>query len=206
MITLLNGEFVNLTSGNVYNEFDRQKHHSDRQIKQGDILHIGMDFNITNMNAVVNVIDGKEKTAVAEIVGKYDTYEMANFIKETYKGHKIIIYPDASGNSRNTSGKSDHQILRAFGFQVIAPSKNPAVRDRVNAVNKAFREMEYKVNVHTCSRYAEALERMAYKNGEPDKTSGFDHITEAGGYFVYNAITQTKIKRAINLQLPNQAR
>jgi len=27
---------------------------------------------------------------------------------------------------------------------------------------------------------------MAYdSNGQPDKSSGFDHITDAGGYFIY---------------------
>jgi len=30
------------------------------------------------------------------------------------------------------------------------------------------------------------LERQTYKNGEPDKSTGFDHITEAGGYFIFN--------------------
>jgi hypothetical protein len=28
-------------------------------------------------------------------------------------------------------------------------------------------------------------ENQAYKNGIPDKQSGFDHITEAGGYCVF---------------------
>jgi hypothetical protein len=42
------------------------------------------------------------------------------------------------------------------------------------------------VNTHKCPEYTEALEKMAYdKNGVPDKSSGFDHITDAGGYFVY---------------------
>lgn len=180
----LRGEFVNLTSGNVYNEFNRNSAHSDRTIQAGDVLHVGMDFNITKMNAVIHVIDGKIKTAVAEIVNAYDTYEVANILSRDYPNHKIVIYPDASGNSRSTSGKSDHQILREHKFQVISPPKNPAVRDRVNAVNKALRTAIYKVNTHNCPSYTEALEKQSYKNGEPDKTTGFDHITEAGGYFI----------------------
>ena len=47
-------------------------------------------------------------------------------------------------------------------------------------------EIGYKVNTRKCVDYTEALERMPYdKNGNPDKTSGFDHITDAGGYFIY---------------------
>jgi hypothetical protein len=42
------------------------------------------------------------------------------------------------------------------------------------------------VNTHKCTEYTEALERMAYdSNGQPDKSSGFDHITDGGGYFIY---------------------
>ena len=52
----LNGEFVNLTSGTVYRNYDRDLNHSDREIQQRDVLHIGMDFNITNMNAVVHFV------------------------------------------------------------------------------------------------------------------------------------------------------
>ena len=43
----------------------------------------------------------------------------------------------------------------------------------------------YLVNTRKCPEYTEALERMPYdKNNQPDKTSGFDHITDAGGYFI----------------------
>jgi hypothetical protein len=53
----LNGEFVNITSGNVYYAFDRLNNHSDREVEDSDILHVGMDFNINQMCAIVNVID-----------------------------------------------------------------------------------------------------------------------------------------------------
>lgn len=83
---------------------------------------------------------------------------------------------------------------KEFKFQVIAPAKNPSVRDRVNEVNKALRDDNYKVNTNRCSNYTEALEKQSYKNGEPDKSSGFDHITEAGGYFIYGSSRKTTYK------------
>ncbi|MBE8727970.1 terminase large subunit domain-containing protein [Flavobacterium hungaricum] len=185
----LNGEFVNLTSGTVYRNFNRVANHSNRTIQSNDILHIGMDFNITKMNAVVHVIDGTKKTAVAEIVNAYDTPEMCGLIKEKFPNHSIVIYPDASGDNRKSSGKSDIQILKDNKFVVRKLSKNPFVKDRVNAVNIGFKpakgEPTYYVNTNTCPVYTEALEQQAYKNGEPDKTTGFDHINEAGGYFAY---------------------
>ena len=46
----------------------------------------------------------------------------------------------------------------------------------------------YYVNHNKCPDYAEALEKMAYdQSGEPDKSNGFDHITDAGGYYIWYA-------------------
>ncbi len=191
----LNGEFVNLTSGNVYRNFDRELNHSDREIKDKDILHIGMDFNITNMNAVVHVIDKKEPIAVEELTGIYDTPEMINTIKTRYPKHSIVIYPDASGKNRTTSGKSDIKLLKEARFTVRGLSKNPFVRDRVNAMNTALLDGKgnrtYKVNTNNCPRFTEALEQQTYKNGEPDKQGGFDHINEAAGYFIWQQRKKT---------------
>ena len=185
----LKGQFVNLTSGTVYHHFDRKENHSDRELQPNDVLHIGMDFNITKMNAVIHVTDGKIKTAVAEIVNAYDTFEMCSLIKQKYPGRSIVIYPDASGDNRKSSGKSDIAVLRDSGFQIRKASKNPFVKDRVNATNLAFKDIKgvrtYFINTNNCPVYTEATERQTYKNGEPDKSSGFDHITEAGGYFIY---------------------
>lgn len=202
----INGEFVNLTSGNVYHRFDRTKNHSNRKIKLNDVLHIGMDFNITKMNAVVYVVDEMEmvwklannvivqkkvrvKTAVDEFINAYDTAELIGLIKKRFPNYKIIIYPDASGGNKNTAGKSDIDLLKGAGFVVRKLSKNPFVKDRVNAMNISFLDTNgnvyHYVNTDECPNYTEALEKQTYKKGEPDKDSGFDHVTEAGGYFIY---------------------
>lgn len=185
----LNGEFINLTSGTVYRNYDRNLNHSDREISSRDVLHVGMDFNITNMNAVIHIIDKGMPIAVEEITKAYDTNEVIDIINRKYKGHSIVIYPDAAGQARSTSGKSDHRLLKEARFTVKSLKSNPLVRDRVNAVNMAFLnnkgERKYLVNKNNCPVYAEALEQQTYKNGAPDKKSGFDHITESGGYFVY---------------------
>ena len=184
----LDGEFVNLTSGTVYYKFSRKDNDTDR-IDQGGDLHIGMDFNITNMSAVVHQIDGSGIYAIDELIGLYDTQEMIGELQNRYKGRNIIVYPDASGKNRSSSGRSDVDQLREAGFTVRVPSKNPFVRDRVNKMNMAFCDNEgrrtYKVNTRACVQYTEALERQSYnKNGEPDKTTGFDHATDAGGYAI----------------------
>lgn len=186
----LHGDFVNLTSGTVYHTFDRKRNHSDRTIKEGEPLHVGMDFNITNMSAVIHVTDGSKVTAVSEITKAYDTAEMIEVIKDRFVKHKIVVYPDASGQSRKTSASdTDVALLRKAGFMVRVDKSNPSVRDRVTKHNAGFLnangETEYYVNTNDCPEYTECLEQLAYKNGVPDKDNGFDHLPEAGGYCFY---------------------
>ena len=52
----LDGEFVNLTAGSVYAEFDRQLNASTERIRSNEPLHIGMDFNVANGSATVAVL------------------------------------------------------------------------------------------------------------------------------------------------------
>jgi hypothetical protein len=195
----LNGEFVNLTSGIVHHTYDRFENHTDREILKGDKLHIGMDFNIGNMHAIIHVIDKKTPKAVDEIIKAFDTADMINQIKTRFSGHRVVVYPDASGDSRKTSSSdTDIKLLKNAKFLVRNAKKNPAVRDRVNTMNAAFKnskgERTYFVNSNNCPTLTEALEKQTYKNGEPDKTGGFDHPNEAAGYFIWD-ITANKTTR-----------
>jgi hypothetical protein len=180
----INGEFVNLTSASVYN-FDRLSHDTDTTQLPNEMLFVGLDFNITNMNAVINVKRNGKLYAVGEIAEAYNTQQIAEFLLENYPNHKIVINPDASGNQRSSSGASDFAILRQFGFDVVSPKKNPPVSERVNAVNLALQDGTFFVNTKRCPKLTESLENQAYKNGVPDKSSGYDHITEAQGYCIH---------------------
>lgn len=186
----LNGEFVNLTAGTVHHTFDRHLNHSDRTIKKGDVLHIGMDFNVTNMSAVVHVVDGRTPVAVDEITKAFDTAAMIEVITKRFPDHKIVIYPDASGAARKTNSRSsDIDLLKRARFTVRNLKKNPSVNDRITVMNTMFcnanQERTYMINTNTCPEYTEAVEKLPYKNGAPDKQSGFDHLCEAGGYFIW---------------------
>lgn len=181
----LNGEFVNFNTGNVY-KFNRENNATDKEADERSVLHIGLDFNITNMNAVVNLVENNIKYAVDEFTQVYDTASMIERIKERYPTNYVIVYPDASGGSRKTSAShTDIQMLQRAGFKVRAGATNPPVRDRVNEMNMNFIKQQYFVNLKKCSTFVEALEQQGYKGGEPDKTSGYDHICEAGGYFIW---------------------
>jgi PBSX family phage terminase large subunit len=183
----LDGEFVNLTAGSVYSEFDRLLNQSNEAIIAGEPLHIGLDFNVTKMAAVVHVLRGDNPHAVNELTGIFDTPAMIQSIKAKYNGHKIFIYPDASGNNRKSqnASESDIALLKQAGFNIMVNPANPAVKDRVLSMNRLIRERKYLVNPDTCPELVESLERQAYdKNGDPDKTAGFDHVLDATGYCI----------------------
>lgn len=189
----LSGEFVNLTSGTVYRAYDRVKHNSLESIRDKEPLHIGMDFNVTKQAATVYVKRnaGKEWHAVEELVDMYDTPEAINVIKQRWPEHQINIYPDASGNNRKTvdASTSDIAMLQEAGFRVHVNRSNPAVKDRINAVNAAVEKGQMLVNSMRCPITASCLEQQVYDdNGQPDKKSGKDHQNDATGYPIAYAL------------------
>ena len=185
----INGEFVNLTSGTVYNAFDREKHNTNEMWNGSEPLHIGLDFNVCNMSAIMSVIRDNKVYDVDEITGGYDTPSMIDSIQSKFQGCQINIYPDASGKNRNAQGASTSsiQLLRQAGFNIHAKNKNPFVKDRVLSMNNSFIKDFHFVNVNKCKVHASNLEQQVYnKAGEPDKTQGNDHTNDANGYlFAY---------------------
>ena len=192
LLAYLEGQFVNLTAGSVYPSFDRHKNDTREQIKQGEPLHVGMDFNVNNMSAAIHVQRDGEPHAVDELVQILDTPAMIKVLKDRYqdKGHPILVYPDASGGGRDTNNASvsDISLLKAAKFSVCAHTKNPMVKDRVLAASTMINKdgvRRYRVSQDRCPHLVEALEKQAYdKNGEPDKSSGHDHIIDAATYYI----------------------
>lgn len=183
----LEGEFVNLTSGTVYCNYERNMCSSSEEIRPNETLFIGCDFNVTRQAATVYVKrdGGKEWHAVDELCDMYDTPDMIRTINNRYPGHRIVIYPDASGGSRKTvdANSSDISLLRQAGFEVRVNKQNPSIRDRVLAMNKALENGTVKINESKCPTTASCLEQQAYdKNGMPDKRAGNDHQNDATTY------------------------
>ena len=192
----VNGEFVNLTSGGVYTCYDRKLNNTDRVVKDSDHLHIGMDFNVGKMSAIVHVEDKVDEvkitSAVDEFMGLLDTPAMIKAIENKYPDHRITIYPDASGQNRKSSNASETDISQLKkAFKVNARTKNPFVKDRIASVQgmlcNALDERRYFINDVTAPETCESLEQQIYnKQGEPDKSHDNDHPNDALGYYIHN--------------------
>lgn len=189
--------------GLVYHAFTRAANVRPCKLNPSLPLWVGQDFNVDPMASVLMQplqLNGNVSSQGAHVIGERkardsDTYRLVEFLDNFITEHKVpkravTIYPDASGKARSTSGKSDFFILRAAGFRVDAPAKNPLVKDRVNCVNGLFKPMKASAPRllvdPSCVQLIESLERQVYKPDsdppEPDKEHGFDHLNEALGY------------------------
>jgi len=179
-------------AGIIYYNFDRNKNIIETFSNNSTTLHIGLDFNVSPICAVVAVIENDSIYVVDEIqIYSSNTNEMVEEIKNRYKNNHTVIYPDPSARQRKTSagGQTDLSILINAGFDVKCRNKAPLVRDRVNAVNSKLKNSNGKNSLFilkSCKNVIKSLERQIYKEGThvPDKDSGFDHFNDALGYLV----------------------
>lgn len=191
-----NASFFNL-QGLVYCEFDMQLNHTDDEIKDGDVLFVGMDFNVDPMTASVAKKAYNENTGVQELrfcdeffLRNSTTSKLCAAMKAKYPKHRILVYPDASGRARSTTGNTNFQIIEQFGFEIMDNVSNPEIEHRVNAVNaqlcnvKGIRRL--KVNTKKCPNIVKTFMGHTYDdNGKPDKKSGLDHMGDGIGYLVW---------------------
>ena len=188
----LEGQFCNLTTGQVYDRFERAKHVSalPEQEYQNEPLRVGVDFNIGNMSAVIGVRLDNKLHLIDEISGAHDTDALAQELRQRFPDSVVYVYPDASGSARSTNAsRTDIQILESYGFSNQSPKANPPIRDRVASVQALLENGKGEVRLQVapwCKRTIECLELQSYTEaGDPDKDAGYDHMNDALGYLVY---------------------
>lgn len=183
------GEWGILNQNIVYFNYKHDKHFTDKTVDDFEILHCGIDFNIGGsvcvvcgiINNVVYVVDG---------FSSHDTEEMATTLNARYKYKRILCYPDATGKKETTNAsQSDIEILQQNGLLINANASNPAVRDRVNAMNRKLANDEILVN-QKVEKINYALQTQAWaENGKPEKFDNhnggsIDDWNDALGYLV----------------------
>ena len=185
-----NAQFVNY-AGIIYYNFSREESVS-RCRDDGSLLHVGMDFNLDPMSAVLAIRDGSTLKIIDEIVifGS-NTDEIVDEIKTRYPNRPVCVYPDPASRQRKTSagGRTDLSILQNSGFSVKVRERHTSIRDRINAVNsrlKSADNIRHLLIDPKCKQTIKSLERQTYKEGtsQPDKDSGFDHMNDALGYLI----------------------
>ena len=177
-------------SGVIYNFSIRDNVRQLKEPLDNNIIHIGMDFNLDPMSAVVSYIQGDVVNIFDEIqIWSSNTDEMCQEIHRRYPGKKIFVYPDPASRARKTSagGRTDLSILQNAGFICKVMPRHMAVRDRINSVNAKLCSASGKRDIYIdpkCKNMLNSIAKQTYKEGTtlPDKTQGYDHFTDSLGY------------------------
>ena len=188
------------TTGNraAYN-FDRNTH--VRKAEQlSSSLFWGMDFNILGSACLgCFFIDNGQ-----EVIHFFDEVRIPNSNTELMAiemkkiAPHIPVYPDATGSARSTtSHRSDHQILRDHGFQVISKKANPPVTDRLNALNRMLRDANGKVRMTIdpkCTNLIKDLEQTQRTNDNriDKRDERLSHFLDACSYVIAHKFSLVK--------------
>ena len=184
----MEGSFESTGNRAAYN-FDRDIH-----IKKADSLtgnrFIGMDFNVDYMSAVFacEYTDGTVHYFDEIRQMNSNTESMAKEMLKKWGLHPT--FPDPAGRARSTtSNRSDHAILREFGYPVYARRAHPAVKDRLACLNKKLLDAKDKVGMTVdpkCKYLIKDLEQCQRdKRGGIDKSNQeLSHMIDACSYLL----------------------
>ena len=179
----LEGEFVNINSGQIYHAFDRE--HCVKDLPRKNLpIWVGMDFNVNPMTAVfAEIWDDTIYIFDEMFLLSSNTHKMREEIKKKYGVRGINIVPDGTGKALKTSsaGVSDHVLLKEyFGYNSIIDSANPYRQDRFNCVNNLLEKYRILINPK-CKMLIKDLEQVTHNND--DKM--LSHISDALGYLCW---------------------
>ena len=188
-------EFVTYSGVIFYAYGDHNISEHDRTfLADREPIHVGIDFNVTPLCAVVATV----RLGIIHIFDEIEihgsnTQELVQEIHNRYGTRPVIAYPDATGKRQNTNsgGLSDHLILQRAGFKLEVNAANPPVADTIHAVNASLEILPGATGARLlidpeCRRVRNTMIKYAYKPDTriPDKNSGWDHLADAIRYLV----------------------
>jgi hypothetical protein len=195
------GDYVNAKGGLVYYSFDRERNVAPQQKAPYEPVHWALDFNVDPMSSVVAQQGASGEIRVLdEIVLRQATTEeaCAEFVKRFgIPAGGLVIYGDASGEARQTSGYSDYDVVRRFFKQrgiaatYRVPKGNPPVKHRVMVVNGKLRNAAGGASLVVdpkCRELIADFEQVAYLEDKLDIDKNRDrkrtHTSDALGYML----------------------
>lgn len=203
----IGGKFV-VFQGAVYYAFDRRWNAGDLAFELARYdpdkpLLLCCDFNVDPMCWVIAQFGMNDKGLrevyfIDEIcLPNSNTPECCEEFKRRYPNHAagVVLYGDATGTRRDTrSNTSDWAIirdmLRLYGVEKRVPVKNPAEKNRINAVNAMLRNSDGNRRLFVnpnCKKLIGDFEQVAYKDGsrQIDKSNvKLTHPSDAAGYLI----------------------
>ena len=212
------GQFV-IFEGAVYYTFNRLLNAGDYAFKVAQYnpnlpLNLCADFNVDPMAWMIAQYGINPQTKLKEIyfideifVKNSNTVECCQEFKNRFKNHNagVHLFGDATGTARHTDSnvtnwKIIENELAPYGITKHIPSRNPAERDRINAVNgmicNSKNERRVFVNPEKCKHLIRDFEQVSYKEGsvqiDKGKSLELTHTSDAAGYMIEKEFSLNK--------------
>lgn len=191
----LDGQFINMNSGQVYYAFDRNKHVKNVELKANDLVMVGLDFNVHPLCGVFIAKRGEMIYVVDELyLENSNTFKAAKEIIKRYPTRYIQVVADETGNRRRTSSnQTDHVIIQQSGLDLLK-FRNPSVKDRFNNMNRLFEKNYIKIHPR-CTNLIKDLEQLTHDNDDPM----LSHMTDAFGYVGWKINPLEKPRRKVRI-------
>jgi len=196
------GQYLNLQGGLVYSAFSRGDHVQNLRANPEYPLLWALDFNVDPMCSVVVQIERNTVRVLDEVALRHaSTHEACEEFERRFPGHHsgVVIYGDASGNSQQTTGTSDYQIVRDYfrlhysaKVSYKVPKANPSVRERIMLVNAKLRSATGTIGLSVdprCRELIKDFEQVSYKADsnaiDKEKDRRRTHVSDALGYLLW---------------------
>lgn len=182
------GEMVRLGTDYFYYAYGKHNESHGVRRQSGQLVHVGVDFNVGNMHAICCHRVGDVLHVFDEIVikGAEDgTHEMARAIMNRFSRSEVLVTCDASGRARSTLGTTDFAILESYGLQVRAKKANPRIRKRQLLVNGLLSNSRILIHPDNCKILIKDLKKVEQHQSTFEKVKTNPDLTHASDCLDY---------------------
>lgn len=188
----MDGEFINLSTGRVYAEFDAKRHtYMDFPVRGDDHIFVGQDFNAGYNAATVFIMRGTGDAATIFEVDEYHwnvVGDAPRLLRDIYKTQKITFIPDVNGKEimRGWQDEFDKYSIETTWYDT-----NPSISERILCINKLWRLGRFKVQ-QRCKKSIDCFTLRGFDDtGKPRKDKGpdgLDHWGDSVEYAIWHMI------------------
>jgi hypothetical protein len=184
------GKIARLGGDYFYYSWDKSNISEDINYIPGEIIHVGLDFNVGNMCASFShkIKDRQLFFNELQLKGDSNTEVMGKRISELYPKQDIIITCDASGKNRSTAATqklmSDVSILKDQNYRVRFKNVNTRLRTRQLLMNGMLYHKRILVNPR-CKQlirdFKGTRQKLDFTKDEGSDKS-FSHFSDGADY------------------------
>ncbi len=195
----LEAVFLNLTAGQAFFAFNRNKHVTPVIDDPSAQMWYAVDFNVSPLCSTYGQHNKQHAWVSGEIYiqGSGRTADAAEEFCRRHIAHRnktVVVYGDQSGANRDTRNDfTDYDVIqrvfkeKGWAVEVRRNFKNPPIVESVEAVNALFEHNRCSIDP-TCKRLITDLEQCSWEEGTRtlDKSNAeLTHLADSFRYMIY---------------------